>query len=66
MPRYELNGRLAIVEDLGMAIWGDKNGEFLLSCVLPEGVAAQYEHTDVGAVITEINRVPVKGKSVSL
>eukprot|EP00961_Rhodomonas_salina_P076399 1025936-Rhodomonas_salina.2 len=60
----DLVGRLALAEDLGLALIGDQTGEYVVSCVLPDGVAGQYEHCDVGSVVFEIDRVPVKGKRV--
>ena len=60
----EVATRMVVAEDIGLSLFLDHTGEYVVSYVLPESLAAEYEKIQPGDVVREIEGVLVHRKPV--
>lgn len=61
----EVAARMVVAEDLGLSLFLDQTGEYVVSYVLPDSVAAEYEDIQPGSVVREIDGVSLHFKPVA-
>jgi hypothetical protein len=61
----EVAARMVVTEDLGLSLFLDQSGEYVISYVLPGSLAAEYEEIQPGNVVREIDGVSVLRKPVA-
>jgi hypothetical protein len=61
----EVAARMVVAEDLGLSLFLDQTGEYVVSYVLPDSLAAEYEKIQPGDVVREIDGVSLHRKPVA-
>ena len=56
---------MVVAEDIGLSLFLDHTGEYVVSYVLPDSLAAEYEKIQPGDIVREIEGVSVHRKPVS-
>jgi hypothetical protein len=60
----EVSARLVVAEDLGLALFLDQTGSYVVSYVLPDSSAAEQEKIQPGDIVREIDGVSMHRKTV--
>ena len=61
----EVSARLVVAEDLGLSLFLDQTGSYVVSYVLPDSSAAEQEKIQPGDIVRDINGVSLHGKTVA-
>jgi len=61
----EVAVRLVVAEDLGLSLFLDQTGEYVVSYVLPDSSATEQEKIQPGDIVRDINGVSLHGKTVA-
>jgi hypothetical protein len=61
----EVAVRLVVAEDLGLSLFLDQTGSYVVSYVLPDSSAAEQEKIQPGDIVRDINGVSLHGKTVA-
>lgn len=61
----EVAARMVVAEDLGLTLFLHQNGNYIISYVLPDSLAAEYEEIQPGDVVREIDGVSLLRKPIA-
>ena len=61
----EVAARMVVTEDIGLSLFLDQSGEYVISYVLPGSLAAEYEEIQPGNFVREIDGVSLLCKPVA-
>jgi hypothetical protein len=61
----EVSARLVVAEDLGLSLFLDQTGSYVVSYVLPDSSAAEQEKIQPGDIVREIDGVSLHRKTVT-
>jgi hypothetical protein len=64
MKPSEVAARMVVAEDLGLSLFFRETGEYVVSYVLPDSIAAEDEKIQPGDIVCEIGGIPLHHKSV--
>ena len=56
---------MVIVEDIGLSLFFGKDGEYVVSYILADSLASEYEKIQVGDVVHEVDSVALNRKTVA-